>query len=209
MSQQKGRLKNAYYSSLTSIIYQIVSIACGFILPKIILDAYGSTYNGVVSSITQFLGFFSILQAGIQGSTRVALYKSLSCNDHEKTSSIMVANEKYYRRLSVILVAYVIVLAIIFPFLLNEEIAKLDIVLLVVIIGLSNCVQYFFGNAYKALISAAQAMYVINILQTITIIMNTVISAIIIIGGGSIVLAKLGSGIVYALNPIILDFLGN
>lgn len=198
------RLKKAYYSALTSAIYQLVSIICGLILPRLILTYYGSVYNGVVSSITQFLGFFSVLQAGLQGATRVALYKPLSEDDNLRVSSIMKANQRYYRQISIVLLGYVLFLAVLFPLLISERVTRSDIVLLVVIIGASNFVQYFFGNAYKALLSADQASYILNILQTLTIVLNTIICAIIICSGGTIIFAKLGSAFIYSLNPIVL-----
>lgn len=199
-----SRLKKAYYSTLTSVIYQIASIICGFVLPGLILKAYGSSYNGVIASITQFLGFFSVLQTGIQGSTRVALYKTLASNNSDGTNAIINANVKYYRKISIILIGYIILLAIIFPLMLDEGISDIDIVLLVIIIGASSFLQYFYGNAYKAFLSAAQASYVLNILQTITIVGNTLISAFIIFNNGSVIIAKLGSSFIYALNPIAI-----
>ncbi len=198
------RLKKAYYSALTSAIYQLVSIICGLILPRLILDYYGSAYNGVVSSITIFLGFFSILQAGLQGATRVALYKPLAEGDNLRVSSIMKANLRYYRHISILLIGYIVFLAFVFPFMISEDVTKIDIILLVVIVGVSNFVQYFFGNAYKSLLSADQASYVLNILQTATIIINTVVCAVIICSGRSIIIAKIGSALVYSINPVVL-----
>lgn len=202
--KKQGRLKKVYYSSITSLAYQFVSLICGFIIPMLILNAYGSMYNGLVAAITQFLVFFSILQAGVQGATRVTLYKYLAYNNLDKISSVMLANERYYRKLSFVLIGYIFLLAMLFPLLFMNELSSVDVILLVLIIGSSNFVQFFCGNAYRALISADQSFYVINILQTITILLNTAICAFIILNGGSIVLTKFGSAIVYGLNPIIL-----
>ena len=49
------RTKKAVINTMTSIIAEIVSIICGLILPRLILGAFGSSYNGITSSITQFL----------------------------------------------------------------------------------------------------------------------------------------------------------
>ena len=80
MSKQ-SRLKKATYSVIFLGIYQAVVFICNLILPRFILVAYGSEYNGIVSSITQFLTFISILRLGIAGATRVELYKSLAADD--------------------------------------------------------------------------------------------------------------------------------
>lgn len=209
MISNQGRLHKAVWSSVTSALYQICSIVCGFILPRLILGAYGSAYNGVVSSIVQFFSFFSVLQAGIQGATRVALYKTIAINDDYGTSSIMAANSRYYRRMSYALVGYILILSIIFPFLIRDNIDKIDIVCLVLIIGVSNFVQYFFGTAYKTIITAHQQNYILNVFQTITVITNTLVCSISISLGYSIIIAKLSSAICYSINPILVYYYAN
>ena len=70
------RTKKAFYNIITSLLSQIVSIICGLIAPRLILATFGSTYNGVINSATQFLSFISVLNIGISGATRVARYKT-------------------------------------------------------------------------------------------------------------------------------------
>ena len=49
-------------NTLASLISQVTTLICGFILPRIFLKYYGSEVNGLVSSITQFLGVISFLE---------------------------------------------------------------------------------------------------------------------------------------------------
>jgi hypothetical protein len=48
-------------NTITSLVNQIVSVMCGFILPRMILGTYGSNVNGLVNSITQFLGVITFV----------------------------------------------------------------------------------------------------------------------------------------------------
>lgn len=41
-------------NTLMSIVFEVLTIICGFILPRYILLYFGSDTNGLVSSITQF-----------------------------------------------------------------------------------------------------------------------------------------------------------
>ena len=59
------RKKKLIYNTVSSLIYQIVTIVCGFILPRVILNYYGSEVNGLVNSITQFLQIIAFLDLGI------------------------------------------------------------------------------------------------------------------------------------------------
>ena len=61
------RSKRALVNTLYGLLYEAVALACGMILPRLILGAFGSTYNGITNSITQFLSAISLLRAGIGG----------------------------------------------------------------------------------------------------------------------------------------------
>ena len=72
----RGRLlaKN----TIASLIAQITAIVCGFILPRFFLEYYGSDVNGLINSITQFLGIISFLELGVGAVVQSSLYKPLA-----------------------------------------------------------------------------------------------------------------------------------
>lgn len=88
--------------------YEIVAMVCGLILPRFILSAFGSSYNGMISSIAQFLDYISVLTLGISGSTRIAIYKANASNDPYKVSAILKATEQYMRKVASIFILYLI-----------------------------------------------------------------------------------------------------
>ena len=69
------RKKKLIYNTISSLIFQVTTIVCGFILPRLILNAFGSNVNGLVNSITQFLGIISFLELGVGAVVQSALYK--------------------------------------------------------------------------------------------------------------------------------------
>ena len=69
------KIKNKFYLNiLSTTIYEIIAIISGFIVPKLILQSYGSTINGLVSSIEQSLSFFVLTDMGIGAVVLAALY---------------------------------------------------------------------------------------------------------------------------------------
>ena len=199
-----SRLKSAAMSSFTSAIYQIVVIVCGFVTSRLVIQTYGSSWNGVLASITKFLSLFSIVEMGISGSTRVALYKSFAQNDIYKTSAIIKANDNYYKRISLFLVFYVGILALIIPVLVKSNQQPILVALMVVIVGLGSFAENCWGINSKILLMASQSRYVVNIAQSIAMISNAFVLYIIVKHGGSIFVAKGGSSIVFSIVPIAL-----
>ena len=60
------RSKKTVINTIVSLLSEVVSVICGFILPRLILSAFGSTYNGLISAISQFMGFSILLRARIR-----------------------------------------------------------------------------------------------------------------------------------------------
>ena len=64
-------------NTVASLLAQITSLVCGFILPRFFLQEYGSEVNGLINSIAQFLGVISFLELGVGTVVQSALYKPL------------------------------------------------------------------------------------------------------------------------------------
>ena len=199
------RSKKAIINSIVAIIGEIVSIICGFILPRLILSRFGSTYNGITSSISQFISCVVLLRAGVGGVTRAALYKPLAEKDEKKISGIVNATTKFMRKIAFIFAGFLVIFATIYPIFVNKEFDWLFSFSLVLILGISTFAQNYFGISYGMLIEADQKKYIYTILSIFTTILNTIVASILILMGSSIHIVKLGSAIVFALNPIVLS----
>ena len=104
-----------------SVIHQIISIVCGFILPRLILSHYGSSVNGLVSSITQFLGFVTLMDMGVGAVVQSSLYKPLAEKDTYKISQIMAASNQFFSRIAIVLCIYSAILMAVYPFLIDAN----------------------------------------------------------------------------------------
>ncbi len=204
MSTNENRLKKAFYSSVTSAIYQVVVIICGFVTSRLIVQTYGSSWNGIVASITKFLSLFAVVEVGVNGATRVALYKSLADNNEVQTSAIINANDRYYRKISFALALYVVVLAVFVPWIINSDVNYWSIFLMVFIIGVSKFAENCWGINSKILLAASQSNYITNITQTVATLANAVLLWLIVRFGGSIFVAKTGSSAILVIIPIVL-----
>lgn len=200
------RSKKAVYNTITSLLLEIVTVISGFVLPRLILLRYGSSYNGLVSSISQFIGYVSLLTAGVGGVTRASLYKPLHERDIKKISAIIKATELFIRRVTLIFAVALLVFAITYPFLMLDEFPWFFTFTMVLILGFSTFVRYLFSYTYLTVLSADQRNYVSLSMRIITTILNLVLAYILIKSGASIHAVKLGSSLVFALDPLYIYF---
>ena len=201
-----NRGKKAAYNSIASLFAETVAIICGLVIPRLILKSFGSSYNGFIQSVAQFLSVVTLLRAGVGGATRAALYKALAKKDTYKTSAIIKATELFMRKVALIFVAFTLLFSCIYPLLVKNDFDWLFSASLVLIISLSTFVEYYFGITYSILIQADQRQYIISILGAVTTIINTILSLLLINNGFGIHIVKLGSALAYCFTPIFLYF---
>lgn len=166
------RIKRLKLNIITSLVLQFVTVICGFILPRLILESFGSEINGLVNSITQFLGVITLLDLGVGAVVQSALYKPLAENDTDMISKIYVSANKFFRRLAEILLVYVVLLMIFYPMLVNKSFGHMYTALLIAAICISSFAQYYFGIVNSLLLNADQRGYIQYPAQIITLILK-------------------------------------
>ena len=197
-----SRKKKLLLNTATGIIKQVITIICGFILPRYMLLYYGSAVNGVVASITNFLSFISLLDMGVGAVVQANLYKPLADGDTDQISRIVVSSERFFRRLAYIFIGYIAVLCVVFPITVNSSFSPWFSISLLIIISISTLAQYLFGMTYQLLLNADQRSYVQLIMQIGTIVLNTIFAIILMKMGASVHVVKLMTAAVYVLRPI-------
>ena len=114
-------MKKQVWNSATSLILQFVTIAVGLILPRLMIRAFGSAANGLVSSLTQFLSYVTLFEGGIGAVVRAALYKKFALKDDNAVSAVLKATEKFYQKLCAGFVGYALILLVIYPTFINKS----------------------------------------------------------------------------------------
>jgi eps11R len=151
----------------------MTTIICGFILPRLILGHFGTEVNGLVNSITQFLGIIAFLELGVGAVVQSSLYKPLSDNDDIAVSKVITSADKFFRRLGYVLAIYVIAMLFYYPYLVKQNFSFTFTATLIIAISIRSFAQYFFGIVNRLLLLADQKAYIQYIAQTLAVITNT------------------------------------
>ena len=191
-------------NTAASLIAQITALICGFILPRLFLQHFGSEVNGLVNSIAQFLSVISFLELGVGAVVESSLYKPLAEKDNQQISKVMVSANKFFQRLAQILIVYVLVLMLVYPLIANQSFGYLYTATLIAAISISSFAQYYFGIVNSLLLNADQRGYIQYNAQTITVVLNTVVCVFMIKLGGSVQLVKLTTSLIYLARPLAL-----
>ncbi len=187
MSRSRAFLFNAVSASAL----QVVTLAAGFIVPRIMLTTYGSDINGLVTSVTQFIAYFKLVEAGLASAAVYALYAPLARREIGGINSILSAARNFYNKSGYIFVSLVLCLAVSYPVFVNSpSLTRLETAVLVLVIGGAGTLEFFTMAKYRVLLTAAQKIYIISLASICAIVLNTAIISVLATSGFSIVIVR-------------------
>lgn len=201
--------KKIALNMIFSFILQVVNIINGFIVPKLIIQTFGSETNGLVSSLNQLLNYISLLEGGVASVMMASLYKPLIEGNNEKLSSIMVTMKSFFKKLSFVFLIYMIILATSYYYLISNTFSWDYIFFLTIILGINLFFQYNISISYKLLLNADNKIYLTSAIQSIIVILNIIAVYISIKIFPSIHLVKFITMFIFLLQPFCFSYLVN
>ncbi len=200
-----SRTKKFLYNSVTTALLQLMNMLAGFVVPQVMLRYYGSEINGLVTSVTQFISYFNLVEAGLAGAAVYSLYRPLADGDQSRISAICSAAKRFYTQSGYIFTSLVLGMAVIYPaFIRTSSMSYWDVALLVVVLGANGVLEFFTLAKYRVLLTADQKTYVISLASTAQIILNTAIIALMAAAGFGIVAVRTAAILAILLRSAIL-----
>ena len=184
-------------------MYQIIAFVYGFVVPRIILKAFGSEVYGLVSSLGQFLNYITLLEGGVTSVIMAALYKPLANKDDKKVSAVVKAADSFFKRLAFIYIAYSVIVSVVYPLFVKTSFTWGYVCTLSLIISITLFVQYFFSLTYRILITADQKGYVVYIAGIAFTLINIAFTILVVLVFPEIHVLKLFTAIAHLIQPII------
>lgn len=199
------RKKKVLINAAAGLMLQTLQIIFAFIFPRLVMSAYGSEVNGILQSITQFLSYIALLDAGVSAVIRAKLYKPLAEKDNTLIQAIINSAKRYYRKIALIFIVYLVLVTFLFPLSVLDFFDYGYTASLIIIIGISTIFEYFFGISYQVLLDADQRKYIFYIIQSASVLLNTLVSSFLIYFGASIHVVKFITSFIFVIRPIVLS----
>ena len=187
-----------------NLFLQIVVFISGIILPRFIMQAYGSSINGMITSVNQFLTYLGLAEAGVATASVVALYTPLALERKDEVNSILSATRKFYNRSGVLFLSLTALLVFVYPFFISGQLDNSLVRWMIVVLAGSTLVDYFFLGKYRVLLMANQEGYVVALIQSAGTVANMVVSIGLIYAGASVLAVKAVATGVYVLRLFLV-----
>ena len=192
----KAALKNAG----ASLLLQVVLALSGLMLPRLFIGMYGSAVNGLVNSISQFVSYINLVEAGISASAIVALYRPLAERNTLQRNRILASTKKFYGRSGVLFAALVLLLLLVYPYVIRDEIPDTSFTRRMIgVLAVSGLADYFILGKYRVLLQADERSYVLSYAQIAGTVIMTAVSMIQMRLGCTALQVKLTAAAAYLL----------
>ena len=203
MNAKKIKGKVTLLNITSSIIMQIVSVISALIVPRLILETFGSNANGLVSSISQFLNYITLVEGGITGVISANLYRPLVNGDTEKLSSVLTTARSFYRKIGIVFIVYSVVIGLVYPIFVDTGYEYWYIFVLTLVLSIGLMLQYMFSLTYTTLLNADKKVYIVAIVSSILTLANIFLTLIVVKIYPDIIILKFANAVLFALRPLI------
>ncbi|MGN0787737.1 MAG: lipopolysaccharide biosynthesis protein [Candidatus Onthoplasma sp.] len=177
-----GRKLHSIRNLIFGIIYQVINLILSFVCRTLLIWKLGNGILGINSLYSNILTLLSLAELGISNVFLFKLYKPIAEGDDELLSQYM----RFYKKVYNIIALVVCILGLLFiPFLKyivsnDVVISNSDLIIYYLLFLTSTVVSYFL--VYKQmLINANQDLYILKIVNLITLIVQTVLRIIFLI----------------------------
>ena len=204
---QNTRTSRFVQNTLSTAVYQLTAMLMGFVTPRLMMLSYGSQVNGLVVSITEFLTYFRLVEAGLASAAVYSLYKPLAANDHNEVSRIVTAARQYYNIAGYIFVGVTLAFSLIYPmFVPVDSMSDLSVTLLIIAMGISGSLEFFTLARYRVLLTADQRTFMVSLASMSSLLLSTALIVILSYMRVNIIVVRLAASLTIILRPIILSY---
>ncbi len=201
-------MKTKYFlrNIIAGVIGKLLTIILALVLPKLIIENYGSEVNGVISSLTSLAVYLNLLESGIGFASIQALYSLVPYKKNDEINGVLSATDNFFRRNGYIYLTSIIILAVVYPIAVKSSLPYIKFFLIVIVLLAPNLLFYFIQGKYSVVLTSHNKNYVETIIVTITGILTNVSRIILILKGYDVVVMLIATALLNFLSAMLLVY---
>ncbi len=198
-------------NTLSTAIYQMTAMVMGFITPRLMILYYGSEVNGLIVSVTEFLTYFKMVEAGLAAAAYVALYKPLAQRDYPAISGVVSAARAFYQQAGWLFAGITVLFGILYPVFVpvmdvnGLQMSNLSVMLLILAMGVSGTLEFFTMSRFRVLLTADQHTYVVSLASMASLMLSTTLLVVLPFLGADVIVVRLAASLTILLRAMLLN----
>ena len=165
----QSRSKNSILNAISAMALTLVNGLLGVVVTGMVIDKFGSDFNGINSTVNQIVNMLLILEGGFTVASNVSLFAPLTQGDFTLVNGILSATLKKFRKIALLFLGIGAAVSVAFGFLANSELNVEFIITVVLMAVVPAAFNLFYATTYRVLLQTQQKEYIISFITMLTI----------------------------------------
>lgn len=159
---------------ISNILYTVINGLFNLVVIRRVIQFYGSDFNGLNSTATQFITVLMIIEGGFALAANVALFKPLSDNDYNTVNGILSAVRVKFLNIGTIFLSFGMLTAVLFSSIIKSDLSFSLRFSTFGMLVISTAFNFAFSTQYRILFQSEQKEYIINFISIIFCILTNI-----------------------------------
>lgn len=182
--------KRVVLNIVSNIMYEIIVLFFGLVLPRLYLLNFGSDVNGLDSTIKNIFAYLALLEAGVGLSAQYALYGPVAKNDRDRINEILSATKRFYLRSGVLYTVLTVAFAVVYPLIIKTTLDYFTVFMIVILYGTPGVILFLLRGKYTAFLEVEGKQFVLTTLSTVTFIISNVLRLLLLLFTSNLILIQ-------------------
>lgn len=202
----KESIKKKIQKNITSALFaQTAAMLLSIVVPRLVLVNYGSEINGLINSLVQVYACLELLEAGVGTATLQALFSQYGVEKDNKASinRILSAASRYYTKAGLLYLGAVIILAAIYPLVVQTEIPWFTVTAIILMHGIPGASSFLVQAKFKLLLGVEGKSYVQNNISLLTRVLSNIAKIVLITLGYNVLVVQFALFILQMMQVVV------
>ena len=182
--EQINKTKSTFLNAIFSILLTLINGLLSIVVTRLIIQQYGSDFNGINSTANQIINVLLVLEGGFTLASNVALFESIGTGDYKNANGILNATRTKFKKIGLFFLIIGILVAIIYSVFAKTDLSNTLVFSIVLMAVIPQAINLFAVTVYRVVLQAQQREYVVSGFSALTIGLGHIVNIIVISHGG-------------------------
>lgn len=177
----QSKKKATMLTLLVAVFNSVLVAVFNLIYNNLLMRTYGSDVNGLISTLTQFVSLFAIIEGGFATAAVVSVYEPYVAKDYDKLNDILYTTKRVYLRVGTFITVGVLFCGIIYLRFVDSPFSYLRTYSLLFVTVLATSVSLCFQSKYSVLLQGANCEYIQVLISLVSKTVTWILSIVLIL----------------------------
>ena len=204
MSLMNNRSVYSLLNAMSAICLTLVNGLLGIIVTRLVIEHFGSDFNGLNSTANQVVHVLMIVEGGFTTASNVALFGPYVRGEADEVNGILSATRRKFRKIGVMFFGIGTLIALGYAMIANSGLPREFIFTVIMMTMIPPACNLFFATTYRVLLQTQQKEYIYSFTTAFTIGLGHICNIIMILSGGSMWMVRVITMSFALLNVLLL-----